>query len=143
SVHASSRGTIVRAAQGRCCAMPRAVDYLEVRVARSTDSISQLNPRCPRASAWPTMCTKGRPTWIPEHFSDPAGCPRRSSAARGYPDSQLMPSLALERSDPALQVPPMAIAEVLCYIMKRGPITADKLHWAHAGYIMMAFIYAL
>ena len=41
----------------------------------------------------------------------------------------------------------MAIAEVLRYIMKRGPITADKLHGALAGYIMMAvlwaFIYAL
>jgi hypothetical protein len=41
----------------------------------------------------------------------------------------------------------IAIAEVLRYIMKRGPITADKLHGALAGYIMMAvlwaFIYAL
>jgi hypothetical protein len=36
----------------------------------------------------------------------------------------------------------MAIAEVLRYIMKRGPITADKLHGALAGYIMMAFLWA-
>ena len=36
----------------------------------------------------------------------------------------------------------MAIAEVLRYIMKRGPITADKLHGALAGYIMMAVLWA-
>jgi len=36
----------------------------------------------------------------------------------------------------------MAIAEVLRYIMKRGPVTADKLHGALAGYIMMAFLWA-
>jgi hypothetical protein len=28
------------------------------------------------------------------------------------------------------------------YIMKRGPITADKLHGALAGYIMLAFLWA-
>jgi len=36
----------------------------------------------------------------------------------------------------------MAIAEVLHYIMRRGLITADKLHGALAGYIMMAFLWA-
>ena len=34
------------------------------------------------------------------------------------------------------------IAEVLRYILKRGPLTADKLHGALAGYIMLAFLWA-
>jgi len=41
----------------------------------------------------------------------------------------------------------LAIASVLRYVLSRGPVTADKLHGALAGYIMMAmfwaFIYAL
>ncbi|MGO8920182.1 MAG: ion channel [Stellaceae bacterium] len=41
----------------------------------------------------------------------------------------------------------ITIVEVLQYILKRGPLTADKLHGALAGYIMLAmlwaFIYAL
>lgn len=36
----------------------------------------------------------------------------------------------------------ITIAEVLRYILKRGPITADKLHGALAGYIMLAFLWA-
>jgi Ion channel len=36
----------------------------------------------------------------------------------------------------------VAIAGVLRYILKRGPITADKLHGALAGYIMLAFLWA-
>jgi hypothetical protein len=34
------------------------------------------------------------------------------------------------------------IGEVLRYILKRGPVTADKLHAALAGYIMLAFLWA-
>jgi hypothetical protein len=34
------------------------------------------------------------------------------------------------------------IGEVLKYILKRGPVTADKLHGALAGYIMLAFLWA-
>ena len=34
------------------------------------------------------------------------------------------------------------IGEVLAYILKKGPITADKLHGALAGYIMLAFLWA-
>ena len=41
----------------------------------------------------------------------------------------------------------LTIVEVLRYILKKGPITADKLHGALAGYIMLAlfwaFIYAM
>jgi len=41
----------------------------------------------------------------------------------------------------------VTIGEVLGYILRRGPVTADKLHGALAGYIMLAllwaFIYAL
>jgi hypothetical protein len=33
------------------------------------------------------------------------------------------------------------IGEVLAYILKKGPITADKLHGALAGYIMLAFLW--
>jgi len=36
----------------------------------------------------------------------------------------------------------VAISGVLRYILKRGPITADKLHGALAGYIMLAFVWA-
>jgi uncharacterized membrane protein len=36
----------------------------------------------------------------------------------------------------------IAISGVLRYILKRGPITADKLHGALAGYIMLAFVWA-
>jgi hypothetical protein len=36
----------------------------------------------------------------------------------------------------------ITIGEVLNYILKRGPITADKLHGALAGYIMLAFVWA-
>ncbi|WP_246217486.1 ion channel [Paraburkholderia panacisoli] len=36
----------------------------------------------------------------------------------------------------------VAISRVLRYILKRGPITADKLHGALAGYIMLAFVWA-
>jgi hypothetical protein len=31
---------------------------------------------------------------------------------------------------------------ILRYILKRGPVTADKLHGALAGYIMLAFLWA-
>jgi hypothetical protein len=34
------------------------------------------------------------------------------------------------------------IGDVLGYILKKGPITADKLHGALAGYIMLAFLWA-
>ena len=34
------------------------------------------------------------------------------------------------------------IGEVLAYILKKGPVTADKLHGALAGYIMLAFLWA-
>ena len=34
------------------------------------------------------------------------------------------------------------IGEVLAYILRKGPITADKLHGALAGYIMLAFLWA-
>ena len=37
----------------------------------------------------------------------------------------------------------LMIGEVLRYILKRGPVTADKLHGALAGYIMIAFFWAL
>jgi hypothetical protein len=37
----------------------------------------------------------------------------------------------------------VSISGVLRYILKRGPNTADKLHGALAGYIMLVFIYAL
>jgi hypothetical protein len=37
----------------------------------------------------------------------------------------------------------LMIGEVLRYILKRGPVTADKLHGALAGYIMIAFLWAL
>jgi len=41
----------------------------------------------------------------------------------------------------------LTICEVLRYLLKKGPVTADKLHGALAGYIMIAilwaFIYAL
>ncbi len=36
----------------------------------------------------------------------------------------------------------ITIGEVLDYILKRGPITSDKLHGALAGYIMLAFVWA-
>ena len=36
----------------------------------------------------------------------------------------------------------LTIVEVLRYILKKGPITADKLHGALAGYIMLAFLFA-
>jgi hypothetical protein len=36
----------------------------------------------------------------------------------------------------------LMIGEVLRYILKRGPVTADKLHGALAGYIMIAFLWA-
>lgn len=36
----------------------------------------------------------------------------------------------------------VSISGVLRYVLKRGPITADKLHGALAGYIMMAFIWS-
>jgi hypothetical protein len=36
----------------------------------------------------------------------------------------------------------IVIGEVLDYILRRGPITADKLHGALAGYIMLAFVWA-
>jgi hypothetical protein len=36
----------------------------------------------------------------------------------------------------------VSISGVLRYILKRGPITADKLHGALAGYIMLAFVWA-
>lgn len=34
------------------------------------------------------------------------------------------------------------IGEVLAYLLRKGPITADKLHGALAGYIMIAFLWA-
>jgi hypothetical protein len=36
----------------------------------------------------------------------------------------------------------VAIMSVLGYVLRRGPITADKLHGALAGYIMLAFAWA-
>ena len=36
----------------------------------------------------------------------------------------------------------LTIGEVLRYLLKRGPVTADKLHGALAGYIMIAFLWA-
>jgi hypothetical protein len=36
----------------------------------------------------------------------------------------------------------VSISGVLRYILKRGPITADKLHGALAGYIMLVFVWA-
>ncbi|ANN68150.1 ion channel [Bordetella bronchialis] len=36
----------------------------------------------------------------------------------------------------------VAIVGVLRYVLRRGPITADKLHGALAGYIMLAFSWA-
>jgi hypothetical protein len=35
----------------------------------------------------------------------------------------------------------VSFSGVLRYILKRGPITADKLHGALAGYIMLAFVW--
>ena len=35
----------------------------------------------------------------------------------------------------------VSISGVLRYVLKRGPITADKLHGALAGYIMLAFVW--
>ena len=35
----------------------------------------------------------------------------------------------------------LTIGEVFRYILKRGPITADKLHGALSGYIMIAFLW--
>lgn len=35
-----------------------------------------------------------------------------------------------------------AIGEVLRYLLRKGPITADKLHGALAGYIMLAILWA-
>lgn len=35
-----------------------------------------------------------------------------------------------------------AIGEVLAYLLKKGPITADKLHGALAGYMMLALLWA-
>jgi hypothetical protein len=37
----------------------------------------------------------------------------------------------------------LMIGEVLRYILKRGPLTGDKLHGALAGYIMIALFWAL
>lgn len=37
----------------------------------------------------------------------------------------------------------LMIGEVLRYILRRGPVTADKLHGALAGYIMIALLWAL
>jgi ion channel len=37
--------------------------------------------------------------------------------------------------------PFLTIGEVFRYILKRGPITADKLHGALSGYIMIAFLW--
>jgi len=34
------------------------------------------------------------------------------------------------------------IGNVLRYLLKKGPVTADKLHGAMAGYIMLAFLWA-
>ncbi len=36
----------------------------------------------------------------------------------------------------------LTIGIVLRYLMKKGPVTADKLHGALAGYIMLAFLWA-
>lgn len=36
----------------------------------------------------------------------------------------------------------LTIGEVLRYILKKGPVTADKLHGALAGYIMLALLWA-
>jgi len=36
----------------------------------------------------------------------------------------------------------VSFSGVLRYILKRGPITADKLHGALAGYIMLAFVWS-
>ena len=36
----------------------------------------------------------------------------------------------------------LTIGEVLRYLLRRGPVTADKLHGALAGYIMIAFLWA-
>ena len=36
----------------------------------------------------------------------------------------------------------LTIGEVLRYILKRGPVTADKLHGALASYIMIIFLFA-
>jgi hypothetical protein len=35
----------------------------------------------------------------------------------------------------------VTIGEVLRYLLKKGPVTADKLHGALAGYIMLAFLW--
>ncbi len=37
----------------------------------------------------------------------------------------------------------LTICEVLRYLLKKGPVTADKLHGALAGYIMIALLWAL
>jgi ion channel len=36
----------------------------------------------------------------------------------------------------------LTIGEVLRYLLRKGPVTADKLHGALAGYIMIAFLWA-
>jgi hypothetical protein len=36
----------------------------------------------------------------------------------------------------------LTIGEVLRYLLKKGPVTADKLHGALAGYIMLALLWA-
>ncbi len=36
----------------------------------------------------------------------------------------------------------VSISGVLRYVLRRGPITADKLHGALAGYIMLAFVWS-
>ncbi len=36
----------------------------------------------------------------------------------------------------------LTIGEVLRHLLKKGPVTADKLHGALAGYIMIAFLWA-
>jgi len=36
----------------------------------------------------------------------------------------------------------LTIGNVLRYLLKKGPVTADKLHGAMAGYIMLAFLWA-
>ncbi|WP_027924780.1 potassium channel family protein [Pseudomonas sp. URMO17WK12:I12] len=36
----------------------------------------------------------------------------------------------------------VSFSAVLRYVLKRGPITADKLHGALAGYIMLAFVWS-
>jgi uncharacterized membrane protein len=35
----------------------------------------------------------------------------------------------------------LTIGEVFRYILRKGPVTADKLHGALAGYIMIAFLW--